>query len=551
MTSMFLFRYRDLVADTLREHRAVLAAKGACLWGWWKRPTEDSRQDVWAALRAATESAPIRVGLFDSGAEKVFEASVIGVVPPDDHGHPPVPEDQEDLVPSYYRDSPFSFGWLKLGEIAERELDFFGKYSLAERPVLPNYPVEFLDQLVGNVIVEASELRGMDTTIWKVRPKLEGDREERIITSPRYIVEPISAQPVAAPGSVILHITDPHFATGPHRRQHVWRLESETSGARQSKHTLSDAITRALSPSVLRGRRIGIVLVTGDVTYKGDSSEFDEARRSITKLLGQLDLSQDNIVVLPGNHDIQWSRADEYKPEAPVELASERATANFRAFYKATFRHESHVTLACGRRYALPNGVCVEIAALNSSSLETGKNFLAGVGRVQEECYSAAADGLGWSTTPTLALRILALHHHLALTEDLEPFDQYGSGFGIAVDAPRIQRLAARDRVQLAIHGHKHRAFVWRSDVYKLPENAEETYDLGALNIIGGGSAGSPEVENKSNYFNLIEVQPTAVTLELFRSKEQGQFEKIQTWNAALTNLAGAGLQMSKWSIAS
>jgi len=69
-----------------------------------------------------------------------------------------------------------------------------------------------------------------------------------------------------------------------------------------------------------------------------------------------------------------------------------------------------------------------------------------------------------------MALRVLALHHHLTLTEDLEPAKGYGAGFGIAVDAPRIMRLAARYGVQLALHGHKHRVFMWRSKVYKLPE---------------------------------------------------------------------------------
>jgi len=69
----FLFRYRDLVAKTLDEHRAVLQANPAkgCWWGWWKRPHEDARQEVWDAIRAAIVASPqgrTRIGLFDSGA---------------------------------------------------------------------------------------------------------------------------------------------------------------------------------------------------------------------------------------------------------------------------------------------------------------------------------------------------------------------------------------------------------------------------------------------------------------------------------------------------
>jgi 3',5'-cyclic AMP phosphodiesterase CpdA len=544
---VYLFRFRDLVADTLLEHRKTIDAHGHCFWGWWKRPTEDARSDVWSELANATESQPLKIGLLDTGTNRVFEAAVVDVIPPTaDGSHPPVPTSSEHLVPSYYRDSPFSFGWLKLKSISTTELDFFKKYSLAEKPQLPGYPSDFLDSLVGNVIIEPSELRGMDTTIWSVRKRAAGDKEERIVTSARYVVEPISAQPIACPGSVILHITDPHFSVEGQRDRHAWRLESEPDMAR---HTMADAIMRAVKGE-LNNRRIGLILVTGDLTFMSKAEEFTEASKSLLKMLGPLDLSTDNLVVLPGNHDIAWSDTiGEYSAGAPVNRARDDAEAAYRTFYKNVLRHGAHATLACARRFVLPNGMCLEVAALNSSSLETGKDFLAGVGRVQEEGFSAAADGLSWSHRPTMALRILAIHHHLALTENLEPFDAYGQGFGIAVDAPRILRLAARNNVQLAIHGHKHRAFVWRSNVYELPEHSEEKYDLGAINIIGGGSAGSTEVEAQSNYFNLIEVSPDSVQVELFKAVNGGQFMRKKTWSAPLSTMGGEGLKMAKWEV--
>jgi hypothetical protein len=42
----FLFRFRDLVAPTIALHREIIAARGSCWWGWWKRPSEDHRLDV-------------------------------------------------------------------------------------------------------------------------------------------------------------------------------------------------------------------------------------------------------------------------------------------------------------------------------------------------------------------------------------------------------------------------------------------------------------------------------------------------------------------------
>src|SRR5688572_18982673 len=125
----FLFRYRDLVAKTLDEHRAVLQANPAkgCWWGWWKRPHEDARQEVWDAIRAAIVASPqgrTRIGLFDSGAPNnvaVHPVWIDKVEPPLQGGSTldplPVPGGELDLVPLYYRNSPFSRAWMHIVEI--------------------------------------------------------------------------------------------------------------------------------------------------------------------------------------------------------------------------------------------------------------------------------------------------------------------------------------------------------------------------------------------------------------------------------------------------
>jgi 3',5'-cyclic AMP phosphodiesterase CpdA len=251
-----------------------------------------------------------------------------------------------------------------------------------------------------------------------------------------------------------------------------------------------EAITSALGQ-----RKIGLVIVTGDFTFIGDSSEFNEARTSILHLLGILDLSPDHLVIIPGNHDIQWTTSAVYDHNAEVVQAPPAAKRNYEEFYRQLLRHEPNRHLAMGRRFALPCGLTIEVCGLNSSSLETGKQFLTGMGRIDEGAFAEIAQQLGWSETPTLALRLLAIHHHLALTEDLEPAEGYGKGYGLAVDAVRVQRLAARKGVHIALHGHKHRSFIWRSTVYELPEHTQTQYRLGELSIIGGGSAGSSETD--------------------------------------------------------
>jgi hypothetical protein len=134
------------------------------------------------------------------------------------------------------------------------------------------------------------------------------------------------------------------------------------------------------------------------------------------------------------------------------------------------------------------------------------------------------------------------------LTENIEPAEDYYRGFGIAVDAVRIQRLAAKYGVQLAVHGHKHRAFIWRSGVYELLENAEQKYNLGELSIIGGGSAGSSETESAKNFFNLLDITASGIELRSFRSQNRGMFGNIKKCTARFAFPAEQpGLLLSDW----
>ncbi len=540
----FLFRFRDLVAPTLQEHQQIIASQGSCWWGWWKRPSESNRIEVWEALRAEIEARrPVAVGLFDSGSGRVHTASIEQVILPDDNapdGRVAVPETEQQLVPSYYRESPFSRAWMRISHI-EMNTDFFDHYSFSEAPPLPNYEATSLRMLIGKVVRDADELRGMYTTIWAVRPRQAADLAERVLLSIRAVPEPVSADVVSCQSNLVLHLTDLHFATGAHRQKHVWKLEDESE---VRGRTLVEAITSALP-----GKPIGLVLVTGDFSFVGSNEEFNAALASMRRLLGTFNLGPDHLVIVPGNHDIRWTNSTDYNPAAEVTATPVEAKEGYAAFYKNLYRHEANDHLSMGRRFLLSNGIALEVCAVSSSALETGRNFLAGVGRVDEAAIEAVANRLGWrSAASSMALRILMIHHHLALTEDLEPAAGYPRGFGLAIDSVRVQRLAAKLGVQLALHGHKHRAFVWRSFVFELPEYTTPIYSAGELAIVGGGSAGSTETDGFSNFFNLLDFQPQHLKLTIYRSRQRGNFEAMQSWLAPLTMKSGR-LELGIWGV--
>src|ERR1022692_4541202 len=145
----FLFRFRDLVAPTVDEHHKLIVTEGRCWWGWWKRPTEGNRQDIWSPLQNdAKPESPLPVGLFDSGSGKVYVAYVVKVIPPleDPATLVPVPKGEEHLIPEYYRTSPFSRAWMQFNKLDPNPVEFFGRHSFAEAPPLKNYTREVLNR---------------------------------------------------------------------------------------------------------------------------------------------------------------------------------------------------------------------------------------------------------------------------------------------------------------------------------------------------------------------------------------------------------------------
>ena len=68
----------------------------------------------------------------------------------------------------------------------------------------------------------------------------------------------------------------------------------------------------------------------GDLTYIASLEEFTAARTALFKLTnGLLGLDMEHLIVVPGNHDIAWTRTDGYDYGAAVSVAPHEATANY------------------------------------------------------------------------------------------------------------------------------------------------------------------------------------------------------------------------------
>lgn len=543
-----LFRYRDLVDKTLERHREVITASGSCWWGWWKRPSEGSRMDVWEFLadRIRANQAET-VGLFDSGGGRVYTAKVVVVVKPVDESAstaPPLPDADRQLVPTYYRDSVFSRAWMKLTDLSvDPILNFFDEYAYETPPPLPKIPPKFLAKLTDKRIVDDDELRAMDTTIWRIKKAATAADKTHFLAPSWRVIEAVSRDPIPVKGTKILHLSDIHYDERPaDKTQHSW--------ARPGRQPLHDVVTKALGREA---ENIGLLVVSGDLTFSASAREFEVAFVGLNALMGVLDLGPEHVILCPGNHDISWTKpeGDVYDPRKDIEpsIAPVEAMKQYVSFYSRLLQHAPNSDLSMGRRFVFPHGRVLELCSLNSTSLAAGNKYLAGMGRIGPTAFESVRSEMRWSKTePSLALRTLVLHHHVVQTEDVEQPEEYYTGFGLAIDAQKTLREAAKSGFRLVLHGHRHRAFYWRSSVYELPESPVANSRCGDVAIIGGGSAGSTQVVDYSNYFNLIDVGPTELLSTMYRSQRGGAFDALPPWKAQITQ-NDRGVVLSEWSV--
>ncbi|MEQ8272770.1 MAG: metallophosphoesterase [Deltaproteobacteria bacterium] len=511
---VLILRFRDLVnptkGHTVDEHNEVTRNAGYVWWGWWKKQNEEVPVGLWSQLARQIDNDGARAILLDSGQRRLFEAPLLAIDFKPNVEPFTAPEDGQKTS-AYYAGGPFTT-WFKLGEIrplAEAALNdlVYAKASdidsITHDDIVPTFP-----QLEGTRIVNVRELLQFgNVTYWIAKPAPDGTpavEQERIF--PRTRLAPIAPkEPVFANLPRILHLSDPHL----HPDYHQFSI----GDADAQNPTLASIVYESLKPKALPG----LVVVTGDLTWTGTKEEFEFARDFLEDLRAQLGLQRDHFVLLPGNHDIQWSEqsTSEYDWSKPVRVAADVAKANYREFLQRWYRVEPNQYLAVGRRYFVRGAPTLDVVGLNTSELQQDRNHFAGLGRVTDEAFSHAVEEMSWSEDIRGAqLRVLAVHHHILPVVLQERASDSPRGFGISLDAGLQIRRAAEFGVDLVVHGHQHHPHYG----YVRSEPKPNSPSRGVL-VLGAGSCGVRDDHLgpiRKRQFNLITLHRNAVEVDSY-----------------------------------
>jgi len=518
-----ILRFRDLgipSGETIKRHVDVITSQKSVWWGWWAQGNERVANDAYAALRAlAKSSGGLVIWLFDSGQKRVFRAHCVDLKwEPANPIASPVPE----LTPEYYRTTDCA-AWWQFDDIQDADIGDLRAFSYVDVPEHFDSP-DGLDYSVfdSKQVVSTDELHEQRRTVWFIRPyKSERDRDHEIILIGGAQVRPedFTSDYARSASNRLLWLSDLHFSRDGH---YNFQVATNDEQRRPLAEAIKSAV-QAATPDV--GTKFAGILVSGDITFKADPAEFDDATECLNQVAdwaGVRGVFEQRVAIAPGNHDIRFSNTPE-KEDAPVTAAPLEARAAFTAFYKRLFHKEPDPYICSGRRFLLGNSIPVEVALLNSSLLEQSPDKVAprfqGQGFVGERQLEEVTAKLGWSSRPPgRTIRIVVLHHHLisgAYAEEAK----YGANYSTVLDSGRLQRWAFKHRVDVVLHGHQHEPYFARlSAPLATTPGTAGSVEWQSVYVVGMGSTGvvkTDRPDNVPNMFATLTFDGTRLTVDM------------------------------------
>lgn len=438
------FRFRDSQdgIDTIIEHQKIINKDRAVWWGWWKKDHETVHGDIIEFISKFNGD----VSLVNRENKKLYTAHVDRI----ELTSTATDKKSSTRVPSYYRENSDNvYAWLLISSITEKKYNdaIDNLFSENENPTFIAYSGR--------------------TTRHTVK------RNERTILDK----------------NTFLFISDIHFG------------KDYAHNCHPNKNDLSSILENDLKYLALHDD-IASIVISGDITSNGDWSDIQmsTAINELHALADKLHVSHQNIVVCPGNHDI--NRYTPNDPQYDIEQQSilnqqnTQHERNFRIFREDLNGRARPSPLNYLHDFFIPSmGVDVDLCVLNSCSITATKWTEYGyVGQ-------AGLDVLTQYGTESASkkYRVAVLHHHLLPINDIEKLNS--NGISMSIDAVDILKSAINNDVSTIIHGHQHLFNATEYSTYPRYQTPSKTKNI---KILANGSIGvnsKRRVENERHCY--------------------------------------------------
>jgi predicted phosphodiesterase len=388
-----ILRFSDYETDTVEQHKSILSAANHVWWAWWKKQHETfPAEDLEITLRSIMKNGLAQVGLVNRATAKFFVASCVDLK--FNVAGEPISSPEPERTPQYYIDKRYP-AWFCFSRIEEVSFKFW-RQEFGDTPV--GDETFFFGTKAGGIPI----------------PNLH-----------------------RSDGNGILHISDLHFGSD------FGFPQGSVSGP---------TIARRLEDFLEIGchQKPAAVVISGDLTTRGEDEGFMNARKFIDALLVKLDLEESSLVIVPGNHDIL---IEDRTPTRDYTIEQK-----YRDFL--TLVHGQHMDLERIHWIKDSNDVHYIFSLVNSSRPRQHSTMDYGyVGSDRSEPVLKTAHQLRQRLKGQRTLSTLVLHHHVLPASMLERPDRERP-VSLTLDAGELVTLCHRYDVDLALHGHQHLPFI-------------------------------------------------------------------------------------------
>lgn len=473
MFDFLLLRYRDITPsiNTIEEHNKIARDKGKVLWGWWKKPSEPMPNPYLFDLAEEMKlnSLTSKVFLINSGTKELYEAELYSIYYklgelksiPTDSG----------LCPQYYANEQLP-AWFEVGEI--KKIDNVHKklsqyvFSKSNR-IVPNNSSCLAESEIGQIVTDVDFLE-KNISLWFINRI-----DEFAVHNENYALN-ISNGVWATKGKYILHLSDIHFGDN-----HAFKNPLGRNQELVARQELCDVIFNDLKVQGISSGDIASIIISGDLTWQADPHEFSNALHFLKKMKSYFGLSNKQIIIVPGNHDIEWIDED-----GNIDSNAELNYYNFYHSFYNVFPEASFMRIG---KFKIDNRV-ICIIGLNSCRLESKAN--AGFGYVGNEQINKMQQYLSINEED-IDVACVICHHHLLPVNYIEEISIDDKKVSLMLDAELVIRSLLANKVKVIIHGHQHQPYysqIKRIIPDFIDQNGRRTMLDAKLSVIGGGSCG-------------------------------------------------------------
>lgn len=138
--------------------------------------------------------------------------------------------------------------------------------------------------------------------------------------------------------SIILHISDFHVSLDKKYDGEAKLHDSYLSATEENDSSLLYVERFIEFVKTQVGDKTIFLLITGDVTDWGEQIEFDYAEKYLNKIITELKISKTNILLIPGDHDLNRRAIENQLAENPdsiLEVINDAKFSNFKKFYES------------------------------------------------------------------------------------------------------------------------------------------------------------------------------------------------------------------------